>query len=152
MIINLSSTENLYLPKKHVIAFAEKDDTDSEVFEIDNLDTAPRNWVPERTRQSYTQFAPIKTETDLHKVLTTATNFIKSPAEVETHRKVDLKDAPIKEETKGKFSGLCNRFDSIISTGSGDNGKTLLMEMDIDTGNSPPPHCIQTLHTSIKTL
>ena len=47
MIINLSSTENLYLPKKHVVAFAEKDDTDGEVFEIDNLDTAPRNWVPE---------------------------------------------------------------------------------------------------------
>ena len=38
---------NLYLPKKHVIAFAEKDNTDGEEFEIDSLDTAPRNWVPE---------------------------------------------------------------------------------------------------------
>ena len=66
----------------------------------------------------FTQFAPIETETDLHKVLTMAKNFIKSPAEVETHRKVDLKDTPIKEETKGKFSDLCNRFDSIISKGS----------------------------------
>ena len=138
VIINLSSTENLYLPKKHVVAFAERDDTDGIVFKIDNLDTAPRNWVPERTRRSFAQFAPIEAETDLHKVLTTATNFIKSPAEVETHRKVDLKDAPIKEETKGKFSDLCNRFDSIISKGSGDIGKTLLVEMDIDTGNSPP--------------
>ena len=43
VIINLSSTENLYLPKKHVVAFAEKDDTDGEIFEIDSLDTAPRN-------------------------------------------------------------------------------------------------------------
>ena len=41
----------------------------------------------------FTQFTPIEAETDLHKVLTTATNFIKSPADVETHRKVDLKDA-----------------------------------------------------------
>ena len=65
-------------------------------------------------------------------------NFIKSPAEVETHRKVDLKDAPIKEETKGKFSDLCDQFESIISKGSGEIGKTLLVEMDIDTGNSPP--------------
>ena len=138
VIINLSSTENLYLPKKHVIAFAEKDDTDSKVFEIDSLDTAPRNWVPERTSRSFAQFTPIKTETDLHKVLTTATNFIKSPAEVETHRKVDLKDASIKEESKGKFSDLCNQFDSIISKDSGDIGKTLLVEMDIDTGNNPP--------------
>ena len=138
VIINLSSTEHLYLPKKHVVAFAEKDDTDGEVFEIDNLDTTPRNWVPKRTWQMFAQFAPIEAETDLHKVLTTATNFIKSPAEVETHRKVDLKDAQIKEETKGKFHDLCNRFDSIISKSSGDIGKTLLIEMDIDTGNSPP--------------
>ena len=138
VIINLSSTEHLYLPKKHVVAFAEKDDTDGEVFEIANLDTTPRNWVPKRTWQTFAQFAPIKAETDLHKVLTTATNFIKSPAEVETHRKVDLKDAQIKEETKGKFHDLCNRFDSIISKSSGDIGKTLLIEMDIDTGNSPP--------------
>ena len=139
VIINLSSTEHLYLPKKHVVAFAEKNDTDGKVFEIDNLDTTPRNWVPERTRRTFTQFAPIEAETDLHKVLTTATNFIKSPADVETHRKVDLKDAQIKEETKGKFHDLYNRIDSIISKSSGDIGKTLLIEMDIDTGNSPPP-------------
>ena len=138
VIINLSSTEHLYLPKKHVVAFAEKDNTDGEVFEIDNLDTTPRNWVPERTRQTFAKFTPIKAETDLHKVLTTATNFIKSLADVETHRKVDLKDAQIKEETKGKFQDLCNKFDSIISKSSGDIGKTLLIEMDIDTGNSPP--------------
>ena len=65
VIINLSSTENLYLPKKHIVAFAEKDNTDGEVFEIDSLDTAPRNWVPEQTRRSFAQFAPIKTETNL---------------------------------------------------------------------------------------
>ena len=87
----------------------------------------------------FEQFAPIKAETDLHKVLITATNFIKSPADVETHRKVDLKDAQMKEETKGKFHDLCNWFESIISKSSGDIGKTLLIEMDIDTGNSPPP-------------
>ena len=51
---------------------------------------------------------------------------------------MDLKDTPIKKETKGKFRDLCNQFDSIISKGSGDIGKTLLVEMDIDTGNSTP--------------
>ena len=107
VIINLSSTEHLYLPKKHVVAFAEKDYTEGKVFEIDNLDTTPRNWVPKRTRQTFAQFTPIKAETNLHKVLTTATNFIKSPADIETHRKVDLKDTQIKEETKGKFHDLC---------------------------------------------
>ena len=100
VIINLSRTENLYLPNKHFVAFAEKDDTDGKVFEIDSLDTAPRNWVPERTRRSFAQFSPIGTETDLHKVLTMATNFIKSPAEVETHRKVDLKAVQSRRKPK----------------------------------------------------
>ena len=100
-----------------------------------------------RTGQTFTQFSPIDiesntpktdTDTDLHKVFTSATNFIKSPAEVETHRKVDLEDKIIKEETKKKFHSLCDRYDNIISKGSDDIGKTLLVEMDIDTGDSPP--------------
>ena len=77
-------------------------------------------------------------ETELHKVLTTTSNFIKSPAEVKMHRKVDLEDANITEETKGKFHDLCDQFDNIISKGSDNIGKTLLVEMDIDTGNCPP--------------
>ena len=39
-------------------------------------------------------------EADLEKIFTSATNFIKSPAKVETHRKVDLEDREIKTETK----------------------------------------------------
>ena len=42
----------------------------------------------------------IDTNVDLQKVFTSASNFIKSPAEVDTHRKVDLEDKVIKEETK----------------------------------------------------
>ena len=68
-------------------------------------------------------------------------NFIKSPAEVNAHRKVDLEDKVIKEETKEKFHKLCDRYDQIISKGSADIGKTLLVEMDIDTGDSPPIAC-----------
>ena len=51
-IVNLSSTDNLYLPKNHMVAFAEKDDIKGEVFEIDEvlkleqMDTSPRMWVP----------------------------------------------------------------------------------------------------------
>ena len=33
---------------------------------------------------------------------------------------------------------MCDQFDDIISKGSDDIGKTLLVEMDIDTGDSPP--------------
>ena len=80
----------------------------------------------------------IETNTDLHKIFTSASNFIKSPAEVEAHRKVELKDKVITEGTKVKFDKLCDKFQDIISQGSDDIGKTLLIEMDIDTGNSPP--------------
>ena len=73
---------------------------------------------------------------DLHSILTSVSNFIKSPAEVQAHMQTE--DKKIKEETRQEFSKLCDRFDDIISKGSDDIGKTLLVEMDIDTGDSPP--------------
>ena len=45
----------------------------------------------------------VKTETDLHQILTSASNFIKSPAKVEMHRKVDLDDAATSERNKGEI-------------------------------------------------
>ena len=33
---------------------------------------------------------------------------------------------------------LCEKYDNIISKNSGDIGKTMLVEMEIDTGNHPP--------------
>ena len=127
-----------------MVAFAERDEIEGDVFDIEEvlelemMDTTPRMWVPKRTSRSTAKSAPIITDANIHKIFTSASNFIKSPAEVEPHRKVDLKDAPISEETKDKFNNLCNKFDCIISKGSDDIGKTLLVEMDIDTGKSPP--------------
>ena len=36
------------------------------------------------------------------------------------------------------FDELCQKFEDIISKNSGDIGKTMLVEMEIDTGNHPP--------------
>ena len=138
VMVNLSNDQYLEFPENHVVAFAEKDDTEGEVFELEQVDTTPRNWIPVRLQRSVTEIAKIDTETDLHSILTSASNFIKSPAEVEAHRKVDLKDKKIKQETRQEFNKLCDRFDDIISKGSNDIGKTLLVKMDIDTGDSPP--------------
>ena len=41
VLINLSHTENLRLRKDTVVGFAEKDDTESEVFQVETLDTTP---------------------------------------------------------------------------------------------------------------
>ena len=137
IIVNLSNDQYLEFPENHVVAFAGKDNTEGEVFEIEQVDITARNWIPARSQEQVAEIAKVDTETDLHSILTLASNFIKSPVEVESHRKVDLEDKKIKEETRQEFNKLCDQFDDTISKGSDDIGKTLLVEMDIDTGDSP---------------
>ena len=52
IIVNFSPTKHLHLPKDQVVAFAEKDTKDGEVYEISSMEEIekelPRNWVPER--------------------------------------------------------------------------------------------------------
>ena len=43
VIVNLSNDQYLEFPEKHVVAFAEKDNAEVEVFEIEQIDTKPRN-------------------------------------------------------------------------------------------------------------
>ena len=64
--------------------------------------------------------------------------FITFPAEVNTHRKMQLQDAEVTGENKGKFKLLCEEFEDIFSKSLSDIGKTPLITMDIDTGDSPP--------------
>ena len=65
-------------------------------------------------------------------------DFLKSPAEAPVHRKVLLEDKNISSKTQEAFDKLCEKYDDIISKNSGDIGKTMLVEMEIDTGNHPP--------------
>ena len=46
IIVNLSNDQNLEFLENHVVASAEKDDTEGEVFEIKQVDISPRNWIP----------------------------------------------------------------------------------------------------------
>ena len=64
--------------------------------------------------------------------------FITSPADIEIHRKVNLQDADVSDEHQKAFQDLCHEFKDIFSVDSGDIGKTPLVEMEIDTGDSPP--------------
>ena len=64
--------------------------------------------------------------------------FISSLADIEVHRKVELPDADITEVQQNAFRELCNEFEDIFSIDSGDIGKTSLIEMGIDTGDSLP--------------
>ena len=64
--------------------------------------------------------------------------FITSPAEVNTYRKVNLQDAQVSAKYREQFRQLCEEFEDIFSKDSTDIGKTSLITMDIDTGDSPP--------------
>ena len=77
--------------------------------------------------------------------------FITSPADIEVHRKVELQDADITETQRNAFKALCMEFNDIFSTDSGDIGKTPLLEVEIDTGDSMPitqkPYTLPLKHT-----
>ena len=46
VIVNLSNDQYLEFPENHVVAFAEKDDTEGEVLKIEQVDTTQSNWIP----------------------------------------------------------------------------------------------------------
>ena len=77
--------------------------------------------------------------------------FITSPADIDIHRKVELLDADITDEQQKAFKDLCTEFNDIFSTNSGDIGKTPLLEVEIDTGDSLPitqkPYTLPLKHT-----
>ena len=64
--------------------------------------------------------------------------FITSPVDVDTHRKVKLQDAEVLDKYKIDFKKLCEEYSDIFSKDSSDIGKTPLITMEIETGDSPP--------------
>ena len=137
IIVNFSHHKHLHLPKDHVVAFAEKDCNEGEVLEICTMEQLekdlPRNWIPERKRQEKLS------ELFENPFMQKDDDFLKSPVEVPVHRKVLLEDKNISPKTQEAFDKLCKKYDDIISKNSGDIGKTMLVEMEIDTGNQPLP-------------
>ena len=137
LIVNFSHLEHLHLLKDHIVAFAEKDCSDGEVLEICTMEQLekelPRNWIPERKCQE------IISEFFENPFIQKEDDFLKSPAEAPVHRKVLLEDKNISPKTQQAFDELCQKYDNIIFKNSGDIGKTMLVEMEIDNGNHPPP-------------
>ena len=137
VIVNFSHHEHLHLPKDHVVAFVEKDCNEGEVLEIYTMEQLekdlPRNWIPERKHQEkLSEFFenPFMQKED---------DFLKSSVEAPVHRKVLLEDKNISPKTQQAFDELCEKYEDNISKNSGNIGKTMLVEIEIDTGNHPPP-------------
>ena len=64
--------------------------------------------------------------------------FITSPADVDEHRKAELQDAVVTEKERNQFKQLCEEFTEVFSKSSEDIGRTPLVTMESETGNSPP--------------
>ena len=145
VIINLSS-DDIYLSKGGTMGF----------MQIRSLD------ISEIMTETSTEPSPIIFEDDYKEVLdeqeknrntkSIEKRFITSPADIEVHRKVELQDANITEEQQNAFKDLCTEFNDIFSTDSGDIGKTPLLEVEIDTGDSLPitqkPYTLPLKHTA----
>ena len=65
------------------------------------------------------------------------TAFLCSPADVPGSCKVQLQDKDITTDIRQKFQELCDEYGEAFSKNNEDIGRTKLVKMDIDTGDSP---------------
>ena len=127
------SMHSQYLGKDKVVGFAQSTTEEVEVHELADYDEiremmrGPRNHVS-RKKQAQYKLPAIPLDNA----------FLTSPADVPGPRKVDLQDADIKSTTRSAFDELCERYPKVFSRGNEDIGRTQLITMDIDTGDSPP--------------
>ena len=132
IVINLL-TDSVYLSKGEIMGFIQSQSLD----------------ISEITTESSTEPSPILLEEDddieelkeQKKKITleyTEMKFITSPADIDIHRKVDLQDADVTEEQQKAFKELCDECKDIFSRDSSNIGKSPLIEMEIDTSDSPP--------------
>ena len=128
-IFNLSTVDHLYIGKDTVITFAEQPVLETYNIELASEDkikehlAKQQNWVPQR-----------------HETLPEIphdTAFLCSPADVPGPRKVQLQDKDITTDIRQKFEELCEEYGEAFSKNNEDIGRTKLVKMDIDTGDSP---------------
>ena len=71
---------------------------------------------------------------DINEVI--ESDFLISPGDIYPSRKVELQDAEVSEETLQRFEKLCEDQQDAFSKKNRDIGRTQLIEMEIDTGES----------------
>ena len=129
-IFNLSKVDYLYIGRDIMVIFAEEPTIDMYHIEVAGEEkikehlAKPCNQVPQR-----------------HKTLPEIppdTAFTCSPVDVPGPHKVQLQDKDITTDIRQKFKELCEEYGEAFSKNNEDIGRTKLVKMDIDTGDSPP--------------
>ena len=129
-IFNLSKVDHLYIGRDTMVTFAEELTRDTYHIELAGEEkihehlAKPHNWVPQR-HETLPEIPP-------------DTAFICSPADVPGPCKVQLQDKDITTDIRQKFEELCEEYREAFSKNNEDIGRTKLLKMDIDTGDSPP--------------
>ena len=129
-IFNLSKVDHLYTGRDIVVTFAEEPTIDAYNIELASEDKIKEhlaklhNWVPQRH--------------EMLPAIPSDTAFICSPADVPGLCKVQLQGKDITTDIRQRFEELCEEYGEAFSKNNEDIGRTKLVKMDIDTGNSPP--------------
>ena len=126
-ILNLSKVDHLYIGRDTMVTFAEEPTIDTYHIEVageEKIKEHLANWVPQR-HETLPKIPP-------------DTVFICSSADVPGPRKVQLQDKDITTDIIQKFKELCEEYGVAFSKNNEDIGRTKLVKMDIDTGDSPP--------------
>ena len=122
-----------YLGKDKVVGFTLLTAEDVEVHALTNHDDfakmmrGPQNHIPHKKQAKYK--LPI---------IPLDNAFLTSPADVPGLRRVDLQDADITPGMRSTFDALCEKYPKVFSKGNEDIGRTQLVMMDINMGDSPP--------------
>ena len=122
-----------YLGKDKVVGFAQPTAEDVEVHALADHDELAEMMQGPRNRILCEKQAKYKLP-----IIPLDNAFITSPADVPGPRKVDLQDADITPGMRSMFDALCEKYPKVFSKGNEDIGRTQLVTMDIDTGDSPP--------------
>ena len=132
VVINLL-TDNIYLSKGEIMGFMQNQSLDiSEIVTETSTEPSPILLEEDNDAEgSKEQKKEAAFEYNEKK-------FITSPTDIDIHRKVNLQDAEITKEQQKAFKKLCSEYKDIFSIDYGDIGKTPLIQMEIDTGDSPP--------------
>ena len=128
VIHNLTVHGPIYIPKGTVITYADDEEPEMDCFKIAETYEEAQETMQYRNHLPKHLLLPVPPKSDI----------ICSPAEVKFHQQVELKDHDATEETKQHFEELCQQFPEVFSTSNEDIGRTNLITMDIDTGDSPP--------------
>ena len=124
VIINFS-VDDILLSKGEIMGFLQNQSLDiSEIMTETSTEPSPILMEEDETTEVFQKQGEKK--------------FITSSTDIELHWKVKLQDADVSEEHQNAFKELCKEFKDIFLVDSSDIGKTPLVEMEINTGDSPP--------------